>query len=351
MAINWSEPGLTISSTIHVMCIVVTLFMLPDQPKIEEIRQTVPIEIFIFHESDLISKGEKSAKEAKPDPKPRADKVAAVTATKPDSAMDKRDVVTPPSRPPSPEPETNPTPPQPPKVAEPAKPEPPKPQPPKPQPKEEVKDEALLKAEKKPEPPKPEPPKPEPPKPEKKPEPPKPEQPKLDPTQLAKLIEQSKPAQPKSEPNTKPFNPNDIKKMLETKEKPAMAASTGAEVNKTASLGAPNATGPKLNPSQKGQFGDAIKDQLSQCWNPPAGVMDGHTLKPVIKFNLQPDGSVIGQPVVMNDQSSPAFRAMAESAMRAIRICSPFKIPAQFAPFHNDWKDTTVIFDPKEIFG
>jgi len=341
VAINWSEPGLPVSGAIHVLCIVATLVAFSTPPKFEEMSESVPVEIVNADEPNQIAKGEKSAKEAKPDPKPRADKVAAVTETKPDSALDKRDVVTPPSRPPSTEPETKPTPPTPPKAAEPVKPEPPKPQP-----KEEVKDEALLKAEKKPEPPKPEPPKPE-----KKPEPPKPEQPKLDPTQLAKLIEQNKPAQPKSDPNTKPFNPNDIKKMLESKEKPAMAASTGAEVNKTASLGAPNATGPKLNPSQKGQFGDAIKDQLSQCWSPPAGVMDGHTLKPMIKFNLQPDGSVVGQPVVMNDQSSPAFRAMADSAMRAIRKCSPFKIPVQFAPFHNDWKDTTVIFDPKDILG
>lgn len=42
---------------------------------------------------------------------------------------------------------------------------------------------------------------------------------------------------------------------------------------------------------------------------------------------------------------------MADSALRAVRKCSPFKIPAQFAPFYNDWKDWTVTFDPKEMLG
>ena len=138
MAINWSEPGLPVSGAIHVLCIVATLVAFSTPPKFEDMSESVPVEIINADEPNQIAKGEKSAKEAKPDPKPRADKVAAVTETKPDTAQDKRDVVTPPSRPPSPEAEIKPTPPTPPKVAE----------PPKPQPKEEVKDEALLKAEK-----------------------------------------------------------------------------------------------------------------------------------------------------------------------------------------------------------
>ena len=165
------------------------------------------------------------------------------------------------------------------------------------------------------------------------------------------MIEQAKPAPPKSEATDKPFNPNDIKKLLESKEKPAQAASTGQQVNKTASLGSATATGQKLNPSQKDQIGSIIKDQLAQCWSPPAAVSDGASLKPIVRVSLLPDGTVTGSPSIANEQSSPAFRAMADSALRAVRKCSPFKIPAQFAPFYNDWKDWTVTFDPKEMLG
>ena len=342
MAINWSEPGLPLSGGVHVALLAATLIAFATTPKFEEMPEAVAVDVVDTTQPAQMARGEKTAKEAKPDPKPRADRVAETSELKPENADAKRDVPSPVSRPASAEPEQKAQVPPPPKAPEPPKPEPKK---------EEVKDEALFKAEKKPEQQKPEPPKPEPPKPDRKPEPPKPDPPKFEPDKLAKMIEQSKPTPPKAEANDKPFNPNDIKKLLESKEKPAQAASTGAQVNKTASLGSATATGQKLNPSQKDQLGSLIRDQLAQCWSPPAGVNDGAALKPVVRLSLMADGSVTGTPTIINDQSSPAFRAMADSAVRAVRKCSPFKIPAQFAPFYNDWKDWTVTFDPKELLG
>jgi len=341
LAINWSEPGLPLSGGVHVALLVATMIAFSSTPKFEEMPETVAVDVIDTNQPAEMAKGEKTAKEAKPDPKPRAERVAETNDIKPENADAKRDVPSPVSRPPSTEPEQKAQVPPPPKPPEHQKPEPKK---------EEIKDEALVKAEKKPDP-KPEPPKPEPPKPDRKPEPPKPEPPKFEPDKLAKMIEQAKPAPPKSEATDKPFNPNDIKKLLESKEKPAQAASTGQQVNKTASLGSATATGQKLNPSQKDQIGSIIKDQLAQCWSPPAGVSDGASLKPVVRVSLLPDGTVTGSPSIANEQSSPAFRAMADSALRAVRKCSPFKIPAQFAPFYNDWKDWTVTFDPKEMLG
>ena len=342
MAINWSEPGLPLSGGVHVALLAATLIAFATTPKFEEMPEAVAVDVVDTTQPAQMARGEKTAKEAKPDPKPRADRVAETSELKPENADAKRDVPSPVSRPASAEPEQKAQVPPPPKAPEPPKPEPKK---------EEVKDEALFKAEKKPEQQKPEPPKPEPPKPDRKPEPPKPDPPKFEPDKLAKMIEQSKPTPPKAEANDKPFNPKDIKKLLESKEKPAQAASTGAQVNKTASLGSATATGQKLNPSQKDQLGSLIRDQLAQCWSPPAGVNDGAALKPVVRLSLMADGSVTGTPTIINDQSSPAFRAMADSAVRAVRKCSPFKIPAQFAPFYNDWKDWTVTFDPKELLG
>jgi colicin import membrane protein len=357
--IDWSKPGLPASAIAHFALLLGTLVAFSSSPKFEDATEAVAVDVITPSELSQITRGEKTARQARPDPKPRVDKVADKDELKPEATdLAKRDIPTPVSRPPQPEPETKPaTPPE--QVAAKAepKPEPPKPEPPKPErriepPKpQDVADDGIMKAEKKPEPPKPEPPKVEPPKVERKPDPPKPEPPKVQPEQLAKLIENAKAAPPKAEPSTKPFNPTDIKKLLESKEKPQQAGSTGAELNKVASLGAPTASGPKLNPSQKDQLGSIIKDQLAQCWSPPAGMAEGSNVKPLIKVSLQADGTVVGIPLVANDQANPQFRAVADSAVRAVRRCSPFKIPAQFMPFYSDWKDWSITFDPREMLG
>ena len=51
----------------------------------------------------------------------------------------------------------------------------------------------------------------------------------------------------------------------------------------------------------------------------------------------------------MNSSSDPLFRPVVDSALRATRRCAPLRIPAQFAPFYQDWKDLVVDFDPKEM--
>jgi len=359
--IDWSKPGLPISGGVHAALLVGTLVAFSSTPKYEDAAEAVPVEIVSASEISQVTRGEKTAKEVKPEPKARVDRVAEREEQKPQTAEAKRDVPAPVSRPPQPEPEKKPepqpAPTPPPQRAEAPKPEPkpePKTEPPKPEPRrQDVAEDGLQRAEKKPEP-KPEPPKPEPPRAERpRPEPPKPQQP----DQVARLIEdakrqEQKPAPaPKTEPTQRPFNPNEIKKLLESKERPQQSGATGSEVNRVASLGSPTATGQKMNPSQRDQLGSLIKDQLAKCWSPPAGVSEGENLKPVIKLSLQQDGSLIGVPAVSNDRSDPAFRAMADSAVRAVRLCAPFKIPAQFLPFHGDWKDWTIIFDPREMLG
>jgi len=60
---------------------------------------------------------------------------------------------------------------------------------------------------------------------------------------------------------------------------------------------------------------------------------------------------VIGQPMVANSSSDPGFRAMADSAVRAVRMCAPFRVPQQFAPFYNDWRNFRIVFDAREFLG
>jgi colicin import membrane protein len=147
----------------------------------------------------------------------------------------------------------------------------------------------------------------------------------------------------------KKFNAADISKMLQSKEPAASTGSAAPTANKTASLGAPTATGQKLNPSMRGQLMGLIKDQLNKCWQPPIGAASAG--KPVIvsvRFRSNPDGTLAGEPAVTNSSSDPLFRPTADTATRAVRRCSPLRIPAQFTPFYDDWKNIIVNFDTSD---
>ena len=168
----------------------------------------------------------------------------------------------------------------------------------------------------------------------------------------ALAAEPPKPVQPKPQPKTDTkFDPSQIEKLLTSKEKPQQAPSTGKEVNRTASIGAPNAAGPKLSMSQRDAIGQILKDQLHACWSPPPGIDASTNLAPKFKMQLNSDGSLVAEPVLVSSSGDVRFQALADSARRAIKRCAPYKIPAQFMPFYDDWRDWNITFDPKDLLG
>lgn len=96
---------------------------------------------------------------------------------------------------------------------------------------------------------------------------------------------------------------------------------------------------------------DAIRSQIAKCWNVPAGAKDAHELIVVLVLDLEQDGTVIK--VALADESKARysrdsfFRAAADSAMRAVRQCSPLKNlpPEKF----QTWRSMELTFDPKEM--
>jgi colicin import membrane protein len=93
-----------------------------------------------------------------------------------------------------------------------------------------------------------------------------------------------------------------------------------------------------------------IKDQLEKCWNVPVA-LQGSQKPPVpsVRVALNQDGTLSGQPSVVNSSSDPLFRVAADSALTATRRCAPLRIPAQFAPFYDDWRDVVVNFDARDV--
>ncbi len=379
MKFRTTEPGVYISAALHGALLLGALVSFSDTRKFEDAAEAIPVDMITESQFNEVVKGVREAPAAQA-PKPIVDRVAEVEVSKPQPVVQEAKVDVP--APPPPMREPDPTPPQPPPPVptppprppeprvevkpEPAKPEPPRPEP-KPEPPKPVTAEAITPPRPPPrprelakvEPPKPAPVKPEPPKPEPKPEPPKvPPKPALDRAQIAALLDkQRKEDEAKKPPRPPPgreateqrkFDPNSIAQLL-SKEEPGQRASTGRAANQTASMGNPTANAQRMSPSLWGQLDGYMIDQYKRCWNYMA-------LGPTARFIPQIEVSftqagALRDAKLRNPPSDPNLRALADSAMRAVRQCNPLRIPAQFLPYYNEWKDRILRFDPDEMSG
>lgn len=138
------------------------------------------------------------------------------------------------------------------------------------------------------------------------------------------------------------FDPNRIAALLD-KRKPQRQAAVGETLNQTASLGLPTGRAATLTQTEI----DALRAQIQACWNPPAGTLDAKDLIVVVRLQLREDGSLSADPMLMNRGSHPIFRIAAESAMRAIKRCQPYKLPLSK---YQVWRDVEVTFDPRDMF-
>jgi colicin import membrane protein len=377
---NRSEPGLFVSGALHTLALASALVVFSGTQPLMPAEEAIAIDIIVENPTNEITKGERSAKEVTT-PKPRAERVAE-TQQERDPGEAKRDVASPPTRPADMKTDDKPveasTPPPPlrPRLVEEVKPEPTKSEPPK--------------AEKLP---------------EKKPEPNRQE--------LTKLIEQGeiearqkeeqakkelqdklkeeklkqakiekekadkeKAEKAKVEAATKvakeaiakakakadaeakaakeaaladKFNAGDIRKLLQSKEAAQSTGSAGREVQRTASLGTATAAGAKLSPSLRSQLIGLLQDQMQKCYSPPIGASTGASTLPLLDIRLNNDGSLMSEPRVVRAGNSAGERAIADAALRAVRRCAPYRVPAAFVPYFNDWKILNVEFEVPSI--
>ncbi len=94
----------------------------------------------------------------------------------------------------------------------------------------------------------------------------------------------------------------------------------------------------------------ALRRQIAQCWNIPAGARDAQNLTVEIHVSVNPNGTVRHARIVDTGRinSDSYYRAAAESALRAVLNpkCSPLKLPPQK---YEQWKEFTLRFDPKDM--
>lgn len=96
---------------------------------------------------------------------------------------------------------------------------------------------------------------------------------------------------------------------------------------------------------------DALRYQLSQCWNIMAGAMDAQNLVVEVRVVVNPDRTVRSAKIVdqFRYSSDPVFRAAADQAIWALKKpqCSPLNLPPEK---YDIWREMTIVFDPKEMF-
>ena len=140
------------------------------------------------------------------------------------------------------------------------------------------------------------------------------------------------------------FDPNNIAALIDKSKEET------AEISKKTS---------KITQSQDrnvGAFGltlseeDALKAQIFGCWSIPLGLPYNKNLLVRIKLQLKPDGTVIKSEILdharMNSPGQGFYKVLAESALRAIKLCQPLRVPSKG---HERWKDLQLNFDAREM--
>ena len=95
---------------------------------------------------------------------------------------------------------------------------------------------------------------------------------------------------------------------------------------------------------------DALKAQIFGCWSIPLGLPYNEDLLVRIKLMLEPDGSVVKTVILdharMNKPGQGFYKVLAESALRAIKLCQPLRVPSTG---YERWKELQLNFDAREM--
>ena len=140
------------------------------------------------------------------------------------------------------------------------------------------------------------------------------------------------------------FDPNSISALIDKSK--VETAETLKKTNKISQDQDKNIENTGLSLSEE----DALKAQIFGCWSIPLGLPYKEDLLVRIKLELKPDGSVISSEILdharMNKPGQGFYKVLAESALRAIKLCQPLRVPSTG---YERWKDLQLNFDAREM--
>lgn len=131
------------------------------------------------------------------------------------------------------------------------------------------------------------------------------------------------------------FNPNNIANLLELSKK---------EIGEKNS----NTHSSSLTLAEE----EDIKSQIFGCWSIPMGLPYSEDLVVNIKVDFRLDGSVEKTEILnkenINQENKAYFKVLADSALRAIKLCEPFRVPNNG---YERWKEIVLNFDARALLG
>jgi colicin import membrane protein len=112
-------------------------------------------------------------------------------------------------------------------------------------------------------------------------------------------------------------------------------------------LGAPEGRDRRISASEIAMIRQAIMSCVVPNWRVLSGGASAQETSVKIRIRFNADGTLSAPPVVTNHQETPYFRAISESALRAVQQCEPYNLPPDKYEF---WKDVVMNFSPKDMF-
>ncbi len=140
------------------------------------------------------------------------------------------------------------------------------------------------------------------------------------------------------------FDPNNIAALIDkSKEETAETTKKNDKVTQDQKRNVENAG---LSLSEE----DALKAQIFGCWSIPLGLPYNENLLVKIKLKLKPDGTVAKSEIIdharMNKPGQGFYKVLAESALRAVKLCQPLRVPTTG---YERWKELQLNFDAREM--
>ena len=140
------------------------------------------------------------------------------------------------------------------------------------------------------------------------------------------------------------FDPNNIAALIDKSKEET--AETTKKTNKVSQDQQKNIENTGLSLSEE----DALKAQIFGCWSIPLGLPYNENLLVRIKLLLNPDGTVLQSEILdharMNRPGQGFYKVLAESALRAVKLCQPLRVPSTG---YERWKELQLNFDAREM--
>ena len=178
--------------------------------------------------------------------------------------------------------------------------------------------------------------------------PPQQQQAKIEPQPVPQLRPKVPPDQtkPKVKPQPQQQQATDFNSLLKNVEKLNTQTADNTDQQQQQTPQPPQPQTDQLGAQLSSSELDAVRSQIAGCWYLDPGKKGADTMVIEIHVDLGSDGTVLGNPQILDSAraaTDPAYQAAAEAARRALLKCSPLHLPPDK---YDTWKSATFRFSP-----